>query len=311
MALTHTDTPVSTLKINKFATKADYDAAIAQGLITENELSFVEETTQANWTQSDTSAPDYIKNKPTLATVATSGSYNDLTNKPTIPAAQVNSDWNSSSGVSQILNKPTLATVATSGSYNDLSNKPTIPTNSDFSLSGLNDTTVSSPSNGQVLTYNGSAWINSTPAADSDEKLALSIVPEYSALDPSKDFSIIVTDNSDTPITTAKTRQYTKDLKLTIDNSESEAILSVGGYYNIGKLKLEYQNSLGFTELATDHLWFNDSLNNIGLKLYTNVNEWTDYQHEIKIPYKSGTIALLSDIPGQSAAGVMRVFTVS
>lgn len=62
-----------------------------------------------------------------LATVATSGSYNDLSNKPTIPAAQVNSDWDASSGVAQILNKPNLATVATSGSYNDLSNKPTIP----------------------------------------------------------------------------------------------------------------------------------------------------------------------------------------
>lgn len=46
-----------------------------------------------------------------LATVATSGSYNDLSNKPTIPAAQVNSDWNASSGVSQILNKPTIPTV--------------------------------------------------------------------------------------------------------------------------------------------------------------------------------------------------------
>ena len=32
--------------------------------------------------------------------------YDDLTNKPTIPAAQVNSDWNASSGVAQILNKP-------------------------------------------------------------------------------------------------------------------------------------------------------------------------------------------------------------
>lgn len=61
-----------------------------------------------------------------LASVATSGSYNDLSNKPTIPAAQVNSDWNASSGVAQILNKPTLATVATSGSYNDLTDKPTI-----------------------------------------------------------------------------------------------------------------------------------------------------------------------------------------
>lgn len=33
--------------------------------------------------------------------------YNNLSNKPTIPAAQVNSDWNSSSGLSQVLNKPT------------------------------------------------------------------------------------------------------------------------------------------------------------------------------------------------------------
>ena len=69
-----------------------------------------------------------------LATVATSGSYNDLSNKPTIPAAQVNSDWSANSGVAQILNKPSLATVATSGSYNDLSNKPTIPTVNDGQL---------------------------------------------------------------------------------------------------------------------------------------------------------------------------------
>lgn len=79
-----------------------------------------------------------------LATVATTGDYDDLTNKPTIPAAQVNSDWNASSGVAQILNKPTLgtmaaesasdytktanlATVATTGAYSDLSGTPTIP----------------------------------------------------------------------------------------------------------------------------------------------------------------------------------------
>ena len=66
-----------------------------------------------------------------LATVATTGDYDDLLNKPTIPAAQVNSDWNAASGVAQILNKPSLATVATSGSYSDLLNKPTIPTITD------------------------------------------------------------------------------------------------------------------------------------------------------------------------------------
>ena len=58
---------------------------------------------------------------------ASAGAAAEILNKPTIPAAQVNSDWNSSSGVSQILNKPSLATVATSGSYDDLQDKPTIP----------------------------------------------------------------------------------------------------------------------------------------------------------------------------------------
>jgi len=38
---------------------------------------------------------------------ATSGN-NQVLNKPTIPAAQVNSDWNSTSGLSEILNKPTI-----------------------------------------------------------------------------------------------------------------------------------------------------------------------------------------------------------
>jgi len=49
-----------------------------------------------------------LSGTPTLATVATSGSYTDLSNTPTIPAAQVNSDWNASSGVAEILHKPTI-----------------------------------------------------------------------------------------------------------------------------------------------------------------------------------------------------------
>ena len=40
--------------------------------------------------------------------MALSGSYNDLLNPPTIPPAQVNSDWNATSGIAQILNKPTI-----------------------------------------------------------------------------------------------------------------------------------------------------------------------------------------------------------
>lgn len=59
-----------------------------------------------------------------LVSTGSSAIWQDL---PAIPAAQVNVDWNSSSGVTEILNKPALANVAISGSYNDLINKPTIP----------------------------------------------------------------------------------------------------------------------------------------------------------------------------------------
>ena len=55
-----------------------------------------------------------ISSKPVFSTVATSGSYNDLTNKPTLFSGSYN----------DLTNKPTLF----SGSYNDLTNKPTIPT---------------------------------------------------------------------------------------------------------------------------------------------------------------------------------------
>lgn len=48
-----------------------------------------------------------------LSSVATTNDYNDLFNKPTIPSAQVNSDWASVSGVSQILNKPTIPSTTT------------------------------------------------------------------------------------------------------------------------------------------------------------------------------------------------------
>jgi len=66
-----------------------------------------------------------------------SGSYNDLINKPTIPAAQVQTDWNATSGLGVILNKPALfdgnynsltnKPTLFDGNYNSLSNKPTIP----------------------------------------------------------------------------------------------------------------------------------------------------------------------------------------
>jgi hypothetical protein len=91
---------------------------------------------------------------------ATSGDYQIL-NKPTIPAAQVNSDWNAVSGVAEILNKPF------------------IPTN----LDDLADVNAPTPSNGQVLSYNSTSgdWEAITPASGgSVTSVALTVPPAFS-----------------------------------------------------------------------------------------------------------------------------------
>jgi len=130
--------------------------------------------TPVDW---DASTGDYqILNKPTLATVATTGDYNDLSNLPTIPAAQVNSDWNAVSGVSEILNKPTipvnlddLADVdATSPATGDvISWNGVVWRKGRIPLVNLSDVNITSPSNGQVITWDTatSKWIVTTPAA--------------------------------------------------------------------------------------------------------------------------------------------------
>ena len=57
-----------------------------------------------------------LTDKPTLF----SGSYNDLTDKPTLAAVATSGSYN------DLIDKPTLATVATSGDYDDLLNKPAL-----------------------------------------------------------------------------------------------------------------------------------------------------------------------------------------
>lgn len=64
-----------------------------------------------------------------LATVATSGSYNDLIDKPTFSGSYndlTDKPTLFSGSYDDLTNKPTLATVATSGNYDDLLNKPAL-----------------------------------------------------------------------------------------------------------------------------------------------------------------------------------------
>ena len=115
---------------------------------------------QVNSDWNATAGISQILNKPSFSVVASTGDYNDLSNRPTIPAAQVNSDWNATSGISQILNKPTLF----SGNYLDLTNKPTIPA----TITDLAD--VNLPSTIADNTYlrwdiNTARWVPGTGAA--------------------------------------------------------------------------------------------------------------------------------------------------
>ena len=115
--------PTVPTNISAFVNDAGYLTAIPDSL---GGISLETDPVFSAWNK------DYndLTNKPDLAPVATSGSYNDLTDKPTIPAvptnvsafdndmgyitsedipAQVNADWDATSGPAQILNKPVNA----------------------------------------------------------------------------------------------------------------------------------------------------------------------------------------------------------
>jgi hypothetical protein len=93
-------------------------------------------------------------NSADLSTVATTGDYNDLSNLPTIPAAQVNADWNATSGVAEILNKPTIPSVTGFVPYTGATNDVDLgvhdltATQGTFATSGNPDTLTVNHSSG-------------------------------------------------------------------------------------------------------------------------------------------------------------------
>ena len=142
-------TPISLAWLND---NNDAEYVTTTQLNAANYITAADVPAQVNADWEATSGAAQILNKPTLF----DGDYNSLSNKPTIPTvpanvsefnndanyvtqtqlnaanyitaadvpAQVNADWEATSGTAQILNKPTLF----DGDYNSLSNKPTIPT---------------------------------------------------------------------------------------------------------------------------------------------------------------------------------------
>ena len=148
-----------------------------------------------NWVP-DNVAYSEITGTPTLSTVATTGSYNDLSDQPSIPSAinqltdvdttgvAVNnvlkydgSNWvDGSVAYSEVSGTPTLSTVATTGSYNDLTNLPVlsaVATSGSYTdlsntpsipsaINDLSDVDTSGITSGQVLQFNGTSFVAAT-----------------------------------------------------------------------------------------------------------------------------------------------------
>ena len=90
--ITASEAPVQDVTVNGTSVLSNGVAAVTvptatsdltndSGFITSSDIPAQQ---QADWTESDTSAPSYIAHKPNLAAVATSGDYGDLSNTPTI-----------------------------------------------------------------------------------------------------------------------------------------------------------------------------------------------------------------------------------
>ena len=104
---------------------------------------------KSDWAEQDSSKPAFILNKPSLATVATTGSFTDLTQRTLANLSDV-----TTSGVQNgyILK------------FNGSSWESTAPV---ADIEDLNNVVITSPTNGQVLKYNGTNWINDTDVSGS------------------------------------------------------------------------------------------------------------------------------------------------
>ena len=70
-------------------------------------------------------------NTPVLSTVATSGDYNDLINPPVLGSVALSDDYN------DLINTPVLGSVALSDDYNDLINTPNLAAISEFVMGNV------------------------------------------------------------------------------------------------------------------------------------------------------------------------------
>ena len=191
----HTHSSSDITDIDDYATKDYVDNSISglvdnapDALNTLNELSAALND-DSNFATTVTNALAAKADSSDLATVATSGDYDDLSNKPTINDSTITIQKNGSTvdtfttngsdktidisvptktsdltNDSNFVESSSLATVATSGFYNDLDNLPTIPSKISDLIDDSNFVEISNPA--------VSSGITSTKVTDYDTHIA-------------------------------------------------------------------------------------------------------------------------------------------
>ena len=197
------------------------------------------------------------------------GNYNSLSNRPTIPAAQVNSDWNASGGVAVILNKPVV---------------PPLPT-----------VTTASASGGGSLAYNaGNGEFTFAPAD-------LSNASNWDTAFGWGDHSTAgyLTAEADT-LASVRARNANTGGNIQFGDNQfavfgASGDLSVG---HTGAYSFVRETGVGNLALAADTNIdiLNSSLNEYKARFITNGGVWLYYDNAIKLQTTPGGVSIGGDI---------------
>ena len=192
--------------------------------------------------------------------------YSDLANTPTIPAAQVQVDWNSESGVTAILNKPLLF----SGSFNDLDD---VPSFSDVALSGSYADLLNVPVFSDVAISGDYGDLSNLPTLFSGSYEDLTDTPNLATVATSGDY----TDLNNTPnLATVSTSGSYEDL---IDTPNLATVSTSGSYEDLTDTPQNLLASRGNVSVTTGSI-DNDEYENLSiiahksyllLKIATNI----------------------------------------